>query len=186
MILECISLASLLLLVPLASLQPDDSTGAPLRVVPQVDLARYAGTWYEIARFPNRFQKQCVGNVTATYTLLEDGQIKVVNRCRNEEGTIEEADGRARRKSDAEPPAKLQVRFAPAFLSFLPFVWGDYWILDLAPDYSYVAIGEPSRKYLWILARTPGLDEAVYAGILDRLKEQQYDVSRLVRTKQEP
>ncbi len=99
---------------------------------------------------------------------------------------MEEAEGRARRKSDAEPPTKLQVRFAPAILSFLPFVWGDYWIIDLAPDYSYVAVGEPSREYLWILSRTPRLDEAVYAGILDRLREQRYDVSRLMRTKQEP
>jgi apolipoprotein D and lipocalin family protein len=159
--------------------------GGPLEVVPEVDLARYQGTWFEIARFPNRFQKQCTGNVTATYTLLEDGQIKVVNRCRNEEGTIEEAEGRARRKSDSAPLTKLQVRFAPAFLSFLPFVWGDYWIIDLAQDYSYAVIGEPDRKYLWILSRSPGMDEAVYSRILARLNEQQYDISRLVRTKQD-
>ncbi len=186
MILECISLAALLLPAAVASGQEEDPPRAPLRVVPEIDLARYAGTWYEIARYPNRFQKQCAGNVTATYTLLDDGQIKVVNRCRNEEGAVEEASGRARRKSDAEPPTKLQVRFAPAILSFLPFVWGDYWIIDLASDYSYVAVGEPSRKYLWILSRAPRMDEAVYAGILVRLKAQQYDVSRLVRTNQEP
>ncbi len=185
MIMQCISLASLLLPASLASLQPEDSANAPLRVVTPVDLSRYMGTWYEIARYPNRFQKQCTGNVTASYTLLMDGQVRVVNRCRNESGEIEEVEGRARRKSDSEPASKLQVRFAPAILSFLPFVWGDYWIIDLAPDYSYVAIGEPSRQYLWILSRTPTMDDVVYAGILDRLKGQQYDPSRLVKTKQE-
>jgi apolipoprotein D and lipocalin family protein len=175
-----------LLLATFAPQGGTDSSGAPLKVVPDVDLARYAGTWYEIARFPNRFQKQCMGYVTATYTLLEDGQIKVVNRCRTEEGSFEEVEGQARRKSDTDPLTKLQVRFAPAFLSFLPFVWGDYWIIDLASDYSYAVIGEPDRKYLWILSRSPGMDDAVYGRILARLREQQYDISRLVRTKQGP
>ena len=154
----------------------------PLEVVPFVDLVRYAGTWYEIARLPNGFQSSCAGDVTATYTLLDDGEIKVVNRCRNGVGEYDEAEGRARRKSDDEPNTKLQVRFAPAFLSFLPFVWGNYWVIDLDSDYSYAVVGEPSRKYLWVLARSPVISEEIYAGIIARLTGQDYDASRLIRT----
>jgi apolipoprotein D and lipocalin family protein len=155
-----------------------------LQVVPTVDLSRYSGTWYEIARLPNKFQKECIGDVTATYTLLDNGEIKVVNRCRKGNGEITEAEGRARRASDDEPNSKLKVRFAPAFLSFLPFVWGDYWILELAPDYSYAVVGEPDRKYLWVLARSPKMDDGTLAGILDRVKQQGYDLRALIRTEQ--
>jgi apolipoprotein D and lipocalin family protein len=153
-------------------------------VVPKVDLNRYVGTWYEIARLPNTFQKQCTGDVTATYTLLEGGDIKVVNRCRKEDGSFTEVEGRAKRADDDEPLTKLKVRFAPAFLSFLWFVWGDYWIIDLSPDYAYAVIGEPDRKYLWILSRTPQMAETTFQEILGRAKEQGYDVTNLIRTKQ--
>ena len=94
-----------------------------VKVVPEVDLNGYMGTWYEIARIPFSFQKQCVGDVTPTYTLLEDGDIQVVNRCRKENGEFSEARGHARLASEDGPNTKLEVRFAPAFLSFLPFVW---------------------------------------------------------------
>jgi apolipoprotein D and lipocalin family protein len=154
----------------------------PLQVVPSVDLVRYSGTWYEIARLPNRFQTQCVGDVTATYTLLDDGAIKVVNACLNEDGEIESVEGRARRKSEDEPNSKLEVRFAPAFLSFLPFVWGNYWIIDLDTEYTYAVVGEPNRKYLWILARSPNMNKDLYDQILSRIKAQGYDTSRLIRT----
>lgn len=156
----------------------------PLEVVPAVNLVRYAGTWYEIARLPNRFQEQCAGNVTATYTLLDNGEIRVVNRCRKESGEIDEAEGRARLASDDGPNTKLKVRFAPAFLSFLPFVWGDYWIIELAPDYGYAVIGEPARKYLWILSRTPSIEESTLQDILTRVKQKGYNINGLVRTEQ--
>jgi apolipoprotein D and lipocalin family protein len=152
-------------------------------VVPALDLQRYAGTWYEIARYPNSFQKQCAGDVTATYTLLEDGEIRVVNRCRSASGEWSESEGRARRQSVTGPDAKLEVRFAPAFLSFLPMVWGSYWVIDLAPDYSFAVIGGPDREYLWILARTPQLPETTYKEILLRLATQGYDPGKLVRTR---
>ncbi len=155
----------------------------PLKVVPEVDLHRYVGTWYEIARKPNRFQSQCIGDVTATYTLLDDGDIAVVNRCRKEDGEWSEATGRARRTSEEQPNTKLKVRFAPAILSFLPFVWGDYWIILLAPDYSYAVIGEPDRKYLWILSRSSTMEEATFQEVLDQVKLNGYEVSDLVRTK---
>lgn len=120
----------------------------------------------------------------ATYTLLGDGEIEVVNRCRTANGQLSSATGRARLASQAGPASKLQVRFAPAFLSFLPMVWGDYWIIDLAPDYSYAVVGEPERKYLWILSRTAVLPEATYQAIVSRLGPLGFDVARLVRTRQ--
>jgi apolipoprotein D and lipocalin family protein len=161
-----------------------DKSARPLEVVPSVDVNRYVGTWYEIARMPFKFQSQCVGDVTATYSLLEDGTIKVVNRCRKQNGEIDEAEGCAKRASDEGPNTKLKVRFAPAFLSLLPFVWGDYWIIDLAPDYSYAVVGEPDRKYLWVLSRTPVINEATMQGILERVKGQGYDLTGLIRTDQ--
>jgi len=176
-------LVSFLVLFATAGVSQEKST-QPLEVVPSVDLNRYAGTWYEIARLPFRFQSQCVGDVTATYTLLENGQIKVVNRCRKENGEIDEAEGRAKLGSNDGPNTKLKVRFAPAFLSWLPFVWGDYWIIDLAPDYGYAVIGDPDRKYLWVLSRTPVMDETTFQGILDRAKGKGYDLSGLIRTRQ--
>lgn len=179
---------ALVLLICLVSLPvlgiAQEQQQPPLTVVPDVDLQRYMGTWYEIARLPFSYQKQCVSDVTATYSLLDDGRVKVVNRCRKENGEISEAEGVARRASENEPTTKLKVRFAPAFLSFLPFVWGDYWIIALAPDYSYVAVGEPEREFLWILSRTPRMDEATFNDIVDRVKRNGYDVTGLIRTTQ--
>jgi apolipoprotein D and lipocalin family protein len=162
---------------------PQSRSAEPVNVVDSVDLVRYSGTWYEIVRLPNRFQKDCIGDVTATYTLLDDGDIKVVNRCRKNGGDLSEAEGRARRANGDGPISKLEVRFAPAFLSFLPFVWGDYWILDLASDYSYAVIGEPDREYLWVLARSPKIDDQTLGEILERAKKQGYDLNALIRTK---
>jgi apolipoprotein D and lipocalin family protein len=154
-----------------------------LSTVPSVDLQIYSGLWYEIARLPNRFQEDCVRDVTATYTLDGDG-FEVVNRCRKEDNVMIEAKGRARLADKDGPHAKLEVRFAPAFLSWLPFVWGDYWIIDLAADYGYAVVGEPSRKYLWILSRTNKLDADTLSRIYDRIGQQGYDPSRLVMTTQ--
>jgi apolipoprotein D and lipocalin family protein len=154
-------------------------TAAPLPVVPQVDLDRYAGQWHEIARYPNFFERKCAKDVTATYTRNADGTITVVNACRQEDGTSIRAEGLAR----VVAPAKLEVRFAPAWLGFLPFVWGDYWIIDLAPDYDYAVVGAPSREYLWILARRPQMDDATYARITGSLPALGYDAARLVRNR---
>ena len=170
----------LLLTMPI---QAQDKSQQPLDVVPSIDLARYIGTWYEIARLPNSFQKKCVSDVTANYTLRDDSQIKVVNRCRCEDGTFTEAEGRARKASKDGPNTKLEVRFAPAFLSFLPFVWGKYWIIDIADDYSYAVVGEPNREYLWILGRSPKMDEQQLNEIIERIKTKEFDVLKLIRTK---
>jgi apolipoprotein D and lipocalin family protein len=154
-----------------------------LRAVPGMDLSRYMGTWYEVARLPFRFQDRCVGDVTATYAAQSDGSVGVVNRCRTEDGTVTEARGVARKADAGGPDTKLRVRFAPAWLSFLPFVWGDYWVIDLAPDYSYAAVGEPGRKYLWILSRTPSMEEATLQHVLEKVRENGYDLARLIRTR---
>jgi apolipoprotein D and lipocalin family protein len=148
----------------------------PLRTVEKVDLGRYAGTWYEIATIPMSFQKGCVA-VTATYTLRPDGEVEVLNRCRK--GTLDGPERSATGRAWSVDPsnAKLEVRF------FWPFK-GDYWIVELGEDYGYAVVGHPDRKYLWILSRTPSMDEALYQAILGRLREQGYDVSLLVRTLQ--
>jgi apolipoprotein D and lipocalin family protein len=158
--------------------------GQPPVTVASVDLNRYAGTWYEIARFPNRFQDQCAGDVTATYAVRADGRIDVVNRCRTRDGKMDEAAGIARPAGDDKTGAKLEVRFAPAILSFLPFVWGDYWILGLGPDYDWAVVGDPGRDYLWILARTPAVSDAVRAQAAGIAKANGFAVSRLVTTAQ--
>jgi apolipoprotein D and lipocalin family protein len=157
-------------------------TRTAVRTVPSVDLTRYAGDWYEIARFPNRFQRQCVGDVRASYTRRADGRIDVLNQCRTTDGKIE-ARGVAR-IVDEQTFAKLKVRFAPAWLSFVPAVWGDYWIIGLAPDYAWAVVGAPGRDYLWILARTPHLDEASLEAARTAARENGFDVGRLISTSQ--
>ena len=115
---------------------------APLQTVERLDLPRYMGTWYEIAKFPNRFQAQCASDTVAVYTAQADGTVRVVNRCRTEKGETTEATGLARLVGGPDSP-RLQVRFAPAWLSWWPAVWGDYWVVDLEPDYQLVAVSEP-------------------------------------------
>jgi apolipoprotein D and lipocalin family protein len=155
-----------------------------LRVVPSVDLSRYAGTWYEIARFPNRFQKKCAGEVTAHYSLEANGTLTVVNRCRLENGQYTEAKGVARPAGKGQPNSVLKVRFAPAILSFLPQVWGDYQILELSPEYAFALVGSSDRKYLWILSRSPQMDGAAYQRLVGEAKGQGFDVALLQKTRQ--
>jgi lipocalin/uncharacterized protein YbjT (DUF2867 family)/ligand-binding SRPBCC domain-containing protein len=152
----------------------------PVRTVPFVDLNRYAGEWFETARFANRFQRQCIGDVRASYTRRADGGIDVVNQCRTEEGRIQ-ASGLARVVDD-RTFARLKVRFAPAWLSFIPLVWGDYWIVGLADDYSWAVVGSPDREYLWILARTPRLDDQSAAAARGIARANGFDVERLIQS----
>ncbi len=149
----------------------------PPPTVDHVDLARYVGTWYEIASFPQWFQRGCTAT-TATYTVRADGDIDVVNRCRkgSPDGDEKVATGRAR-VVDTATNAKLEVSF------FRPF-WGDYWIVDLGDDYRYAVVGHPGRDYLWILSRTPTMAPDLYEAIVQRLAAQGYPTDRLVRTVQ--
>jgi apolipoprotein D and lipocalin family protein len=156
-----------------------------VQTVDAVDLTRYVGEWFEVARFPNQFQDECAGDVRATYAARPDGRLDVINRCRGEDGAAMEARGVARVVDD-QTRAKLKVRFAPAWLSFLPFVWGDYWILGLGADYSWAMVGSPDGEYLWILSRTPVLDWERYTLALATASGNGFDTGRLVATPPAP
>lgn len=149
----------------------------PPATVPYVDLTRYVGTWYEIASFPQSFQRGRTAS-TATYTLRADGAVDVLNRCRKGslDGVEKSAKGRAR-VVDPTTNARLEVSFLRPF-------WGAYWIIDLGSDYEFAVVGHPSRDYLWILSRTPTMSATVYDGIIARLRAQGYEVERLKRTAQ--
>lgn len=155
----------------------------PLQTIDRLDLQRYLGSWHEIARTPNWFQRKCAGDTRADYSLHPGGTLRVVNRCRLADGSLNEAIGEARRVGAADS-ARLQVRFAPAWLSWLPLVWGDYWVVDLDPGYQLVAVSEPKREYLWVLARQPQVDEQAYQALLQRLQHKGFDLSRLQRSPQ--
>ena len=162
--------------------QEQGNASAPLETIAALDVPRYMGTWYEIAKYPNWFQRKCVKDTSAEYRLAEAGQVSVTNRCRTADGETIEAMGLARQIGPASSP-KLQVRFAPAWLSFLPFVWGNYWVIDLDEAYQLAAISEPGRDYLWILARTPTVDAGAYDALLARLAARGFDLKRLERSK---
>lgn len=152
--------------------------GSPLETVEYVDLKRYLGKWFEIARLEQRFQKGCT-NSTAEYSLREDGDIRVVNRCElKESGKTKEAVGRAWIK-DKETNAKLRVQFVLTGLK-LSFLSGNYWVLDLGPDYSTAMIGDPSREYFWLLSRTPQLDDELFAKLKAKADSLGFDTSKIV------
>ncbi len=159
------------------------ATGA-LSTIAALDVPRFMGTWFEIARYPNWFQKKCVSDTKAVYRQLPDGTLQVVNRCITEGAKESEVVGAARQMGDATAP-KLEVRFAPAWLSFLPAVWGDYWVIDLDPEYRLVAVSEPKRQYLWILSRTPKVNQKVYEELLARLEKKGFDIHKLEITRQQ-
>ena len=175
---------ALILTFSVVSFAQASEENSKLNTVEAVDLERYQGKWYEIARYPNRFQKKCVANTTATYKIKKPGVVQVINECLKKNGKINRAKGKAK-VVDKETNAKLKVRFAPSWLSFLPMVWGDYWIIDLEKEnYSYAVIGDPGRKYLWILSRTPQLDDETYSKILETIESKGFDTERLIVTKQ--
>ncbi|QWE10929.1 lipocalin family protein [Polynucleobacter sp. es-EL-1] len=160
-----------------------ESAAIPVKTIPSLDVPRYLGTWYEIAKFPNWFQKKCVSNTKAVYSLKDDGKLKVLNSCKTASGEVSEAEGTARQMGASDSP-KLEVRFAPDWLSFLPLVWGDYWVIDLDSQYQVAVVSDPRREYLWVLSRSPQLDAAVYDALLKRLQDQQFDIRKLELTQQ--
>lgn len=168
-----------------ASAQTSVGASAPLITIASLDVPRYMGTWFEIAKYPNRFQKKCVADTQAHYQLLPAGNVQVTNRCRKDNGELDEAVGEARQTGAATSP-KLQVRFAPAWLSWLPMVWGNYWVIDLDERYQLVAVSEPSREFLWVLARTPQVSAETFDALLTRLKAQGFDLGKLERSRQGP
>lgn len=165
----CLLIGAVAMFAVIGNGKPND-----LEVVPQVDLNRYAGRWYEIARLPNGFQKKCADSVTATYSLGTDGKVEVVNRCRKSNGEYTTATGKAK-VVDKTTNAKLKVTF------FWPF-YGDYWILDLGNNYEYAVVGAPNRKYLWILSRERQMDESVYRELLAKMAARGFKTDEMIKT----
>jgi len=161
------------------------ASAQPLTPIAALDVPRYMGVWYEVAKYPNRFQKKCIANTRAEYRLLEAGKVQVINRCQQSNGEMVEAVGEARQMG-AVSSAKLQVRFAPAWLSALPFVWGNYWVIDLDSNYQLAAVSEPNKEYLWILSRQPQVPSEVYNALLQRLKAQGFDLERIELSQHSP
>ena len=150
----------------------------PNQPVAALDLTRYVGQWHEIGHLPMFFQRNCVDKITANYTTNRDGTIAVRNACRVKDGSMESSDGVARKVQGR--PAALQVRFAPAWLSWLPMVWADYWVVDLDANYQWAVVGGPSRKYLWILSRNPSMSRVLFDQIKERARQRGYPVDNLM------
>lgn len=151
---------------------------AEVSSVEQLDITRYAGQWHEIARLPMFYQRKCIGEITAQYTLRDDGLLGVRNLCKNEDGEIDTVDGVARR--DDNHPGRLEVRFAPDWLSWLPLTWADYWVIALDPEYQWAVVGEPGREYLWILSRTPDMSRVRFDELKARVTAMGYDLEELI------
>ena len=151
--------------------------------VDSVDLERYQGKWYEIVKIPNNFQEDCVSDVTAEYSSAEDGLLKVVNSCVRENGKAKSSEGRARIE-DPVTNARLKVTFAKMFGKWIFAFGGDYWIIELAEDYSTVVVGHPQRKFGWILSRTPALNTATLKELSERLVSQGYNPCEFISGKQ--
>ena len=154
-----------------------------LTTIGSLDVSRYIGIWYEIVKYPNSFQRKCASDTTAEYSIQQDGNVQVINCCRKADGDTTEAVGAARQIGDKNSP-KLQVRFAPTWLSFIPAVWGDYWVIDLDSAYRLAAVSEPKREYLWLVSRTPKVEQAKYDALLVRLAGMGFDLGRLEVSKQ--
>jgi apolipoprotein D and lipocalin family protein len=154
----------------------DSPEKTPLQTVASVDLNRYIGDWYEIARTPNRYENECAGDVKVHYALMPDGRMSLKNECRLPGGKTDTSRGRAN-IVDTVSHAKLRVTF------FWPF-FADYWIIDLDKDYRYAVVGEPDRKYLWIISRSAQLDAPTYDEILHHIADHGYDVSKIAKTAQ--
>ena len=159
------------------------SAQASVSTVENVDLERYLGKWYEVASIPQSFQKQCVKNTTAEYALAEKGRISVLNSCETANGTVSRATGRAK-VVDTRTNAKLKVTFVKLFDWIFAF-GGNYWILDLAPDYSYALVGDNSLKYAWILSRSPSFSQAEFVRAEEKFRSQGFDTCAILTSVQE-
>jgi apolipoprotein D and lipocalin family protein len=180
----CIAVALICNLLSATAQSTATPTSLPsVNTIASLNVPRYMGTWYEIAKFPNRFQSQCAANTRAQYLAQSDGSVQVLNSCVTSDGSTIDALGKAHQIGSTTSP-KLKVRFAPAWLSWLSAVWGDYWVIDIDDDYQLAAVSDASRQYLWVLSRTPQVNAKAYEALLERLKAQHFDVQKLERTPQ--
>ncbi|WP_170064871.1 lipocalin family protein [Neisseria iguanae] len=150
------------------------------QTVAKVDIPRYMGTWYEQVRLPMRFQDDCVADVKAQYMLTEKQVVKITNSCRKKDGSIMSADAEV--KKVGHSGSKLLISFLPKALNWVPVARSSYWILRLDENYQTALVGTPNRKYMWVLSRTPKLDEATLQSYIETAKQQGYDVSKLVHS----
>lgn len=153
-----------------------------LSTVDKIELDRYLGVWYEVARKPMYFQNQCDRDVSATYTLNENGNVTVDNRCYSKDGKLKQSIGEAF-VQNAPFNSKLKVSFLPEAVRWLPVGRGDYWILKIDDHYQTVLVGEPRRKYMWVLSRSAQADQAIVKEYLEYAKSLGYDLSDIIQTK---
>lgn len=146
--------------------------------ISHLDLDRYLGTWFEICRLPLKWEDAEARDITATYSLQENGAVRIDNRCIGKDGKAEQAVGEARATDTSN--ARLAVSFLPSFLRWIPFTKGDYWVLRVSPDYQVALVGTPDRTNLWLLARTPQLSPDLKAEFLATARAQGYDLSGLI------
>ena len=178
--------SSLLLALVAMTVPAQAPSPAPLQPLPNLDVASYMGTWYQVLWVPNRFQKQCAADTAATYRDLGNGTVEVSNRCRTVDGTMDSVVGLARPPAGVSrieagklQPARLEVSFLPAWLRWTGVGWGAYWVVDLPSDGRYAIVSEASREYLWVLSRKPALTSEDDKAIRSKLQTLGFDVSAL-------
>ena len=176
--IRCLTFTLMAAMLPLVCMAQSQ-----VKSIPEFDVSRYMGTWYEIAKLPNWFQRKCVQGTQARYKVLGPTQIEVNNKCTTASGEETQAIGLARPNGSGRP-AQLEVRFAPEWTAWLPMVWGAYWVLDLDAEYQLAAVGDPSKSYLWILSRTPQVSAERYDAVLQRLNVMGFDITKLEKTRQ--
>ncbi len=172
-----------IVLLPVFGRKSFASEKSPLQTVDKVDLTKYAGRWFEIARLPNFFEKPDMHDITADYEILPSGMVSVRNSCTRGDGRRTSVLGVARSTDDSH--AKLKVTFAPRLFRFLPFVWGDYWILTLDPDCQQAIVGDQSRRYLWFLSRKAEVTPEDYDRLCKSAADKGFNTSQLIRPKQQ-
>lgn len=161
--------------------QEKEEASKQLEIVDSVDIKKYSGLWYEIARIPNSFQDKCAGTVTAEYELREDGRLNVINKCEKKDGSINKVKGIAK-ITDKNTNAKLKVSFVN--LLGINLFWGDYWIIGLDEEYKWAIVGHPERKYGWILCRKSHMTDSTGKKINNILAKKGYNPDRFRQTNQ--
>ena len=151
-----------------------------IETVENLNIGKYLGVWHQIALIPNYFQKDCVDDTQAEYEVLSDDSITILNSCLSLDGERLLAAGIGRASGEPLNFARLKVSFAPKWLAWIPFVWGDYWILSIDDEYNSVLIGSPDRRYLWILSRQKFIQKEIFADYLEKAKKNEFDTSLLI------
>lgn len=153
------------------------ATSLPNKPVAAIDLHRYMGQWHEIAHLPLFFQRKCSGPITANSRLATDAEIELHAFCRTRSGrkTVDMVA-----VSVQQQPAAFKIRIVPAWLSWLPYAWFEYWVIDIDPDYQWAVVGGPGAKHLWILSRERTMNVALYRRLVDRARDRGYLVDKLI------